>query len=194
MAMVTANCWLSRPWMPPMSAMGMNTAESTSAIPTTGPETSDMALSVASRGDIPSSMWCSTASTTTMASSTTSPMARISAKSDRVLIEKPRNGKKMKVPTSDTGTAMSGMSVARQFCRKRKTTRITSPMASAMVMAISRMPSVIGSVVSRPTSYSMSLGKRSCSSAITFLTPSATAMALAPGAWNTATSAAGRPL
>ena len=29
-----------------------------------------------------------------------------------------------KVPTSDTGTASSGMSVARQPCRKRKTTMI----------------------------------------------------------------------
>jgi hypothetical protein len=56
MAMVTANCWLSRPWRPPMSAMGMNTAERTRAIPTTGPETSDMALRVASRGAIPSSI------------------------------------------------------------------------------------------------------------------------------------------
>ena len=108
-----------------MSAIGMKTADRTSAIPTTGPETSDMALSVASRGASPSSMWCSTASTTTIASSTTRPMASTSANSDSVLIEKPRKGKKAKVPTSDTGTAMSGMSVARQFWRKRKTTRIT---------------------------------------------------------------------
>src|SRR5439155_1544944 len=55
MAIVTANCWLRRPWIPPMSAMGMKTADRTRAIPTTGPETSDMALSVASRGERPSS-------------------------------------------------------------------------------------------------------------------------------------------
>ena len=193
-AIVTANCWLSRPWIPPMSAIGMKTAERTRAIPTTGPETSDMALSVASRGESPSSIWCSTASTTTIASSTTSPMARTSANRERVLMEKPRKGKNAKVPTSETGTAMSGMSVARQFWRKRKTTRITRKVASAMVVRISLMPSVIGSVVSRLTAYSMSLGKRACSSAIIFLTPSATARALAPGAWNTATIAHGRPL
>ena len=131
MAMVTANCWLSRPWIPPMSAIGMKTAERTRAMPTTGPETSDMALSVASRGDSPSSMWCSTASTTTIASSTTRPMASTSANSDSVLIEKPRKGKNAKAPTSDTGTAMSGMRVARQFWRNRKTTRITRTVASS---------------------------------------------------------------
>jgi hypothetical protein len=53
-------------------------------------------------------MWCSTASTTTMASSTTRPMASTRPNSDSVLIEKPNSGKSMKVPTSDTGTASSG--------------------------------------------------------------------------------------
>ena len=59
----------------------------------TGPETSSIALMVASCGDMPCSMWCSTASTTTMASSTTSPMASTSPNSDRVLMEKPSIGK-----------------------------------------------------------------------------------------------------
>ena len=58
-------------------------------MPMTGACTSDIALKVASRGDMPSSMWCSTASTTTMASSTTRPIASTSANSDSVLIEKP---------------------------------------------------------------------------------------------------------
>ena len=35
----------------------------------------------------------------------------------------------MNVPMSETGTASSGISVARQPCRKRKTTRITSSRA-----------------------------------------------------------------
>ena len=84
-----------------------------------------MALRVASRGDSPCSMCCSTASTTTIASSTTSPMARTRPNSDRVLIEKPSKGKTAKVPTSETGTARRGIRVARQFCRKINTTRIT---------------------------------------------------------------------
>ena len=96
----------------------------------TGPETSSMALSVASLGDSPCSMWCSTASTTTMASSTTRPMASTSPKSESVLIEKPSSGKMAKVPISETGTASSGMSVARQPCRKMKTTMMTRTSAS----------------------------------------------------------------
>ena len=59
-----------------------------------------------------------------MASSTTRPMASTSPKSDSVLIEKPSSGNTMNVPTSDTGTASSGISVARKPCRKMKTTMI----------------------------------------------------------------------
>ena len=57
-----------------------------------------------------------------MASSTTRPMASTRPKSESVLIENPNIGKKANVPMSETGTAMSGMSVARQPCRKMKTT------------------------------------------------------------------------
>jgi len=63
------------------------------------------------------------------------------AKSDKVFIEKPSSGKIMKVPTSETGTANSGIKVARQFCRKMKTTIKTSRMASNSVCTISLMPS-----------------------------------------------------
>ena len=96
-------------------------------------------------------MWCSTASTTTIASSTTRPMASTRPNSDSVLMEKPSSGKNAKVPTSDTGTAISGMSVARQFCRKRNTTRMTRTIASQRVVPISFMPSVTGLLVSSPT-------------------------------------------
>ena len=40
-----------------------------------------------------------------------------------------------KVPTSDTGTAISGMSDARQLCRNSTTTITTSMIASSKVMA-----------------------------------------------------------
>ena len=133
---------------PAMNATGMNTAARISAIATTGPDTSDMALKAASRGAIPSSMWCSTASTTTIASSTTRPIARTSPKSDRVFTEKPRSGKTAKAPISDTGTVRRGMSVARQLWRNTKTTRTTRTMASSSVSTISRMPAFTGRVVS----------------------------------------------
>ena len=147
-AIVTANCLFSRPWIPVMNATGMNTDASTSAMPTTGPDTSFIACSVASRGVIPSSMWCSTASTTTIASSTTRPIARTRPNSDSVLIENPSAGKNAKVPISETGTAIIGISVARQFCRNRKTTSVTRTIATRSVLTISWIPSVTGSVVS----------------------------------------------
>jgi hypothetical protein len=131
-----------------MKATGMNTAERMSAIPTTGADTSFMAWMVASFGVIPCSMWCITASTTTIASSTTMPMARTRPNIERVLTEKPRSGKKMKVPMSDTGTVRSGMIVARRFCRKMKTTRVTSTTASKKVWTIDSIEASTAGVVS----------------------------------------------
>ena len=78
-------------------------------------------------------MWRSTFSTTTMASSTTMPMASTRPNSDSVLIEKPNASSTAKVPMIDTGTAISGMSEARQVCRNRMTTSTTSAMASSRV-------------------------------------------------------------
>ena len=49
-ATVTANCLFNCPWIPLMKAMGMNTDARIRAMATTGPETSRMACSVASRG------------------------------------------------------------------------------------------------------------------------------------------------
>src|SRR4029077_13008149 len=91
-AIVNANCWYIRPVIPGTNAVGTNTATRISAIATTGPDTSSIARSVASRGASPFSMWCSTASTTTIASSTTSPIASTSPNNDSVLIENPSIG------------------------------------------------------------------------------------------------------
>ncbi|MNN29409.1 hypothetical protein D3C81_1430090 [compost metagenome] len=64
------------PAEPPKKAMGTNTAESTMPMPTKAPEICPMDLRVASSGDSPSScIRRSTFSTTTMASSTSRPMA-----------------------------------------------------------------------------------------------------------------------
>ena len=134
-----------------MKAVGTNTAERMMAMAMTGPLTSSMPLSAASFGVNPCSMWCSTISTTTIASSTTNPMASTRPKRESVLMENPNSGKRAKVPISDTGTANSGMRVARQPCRKMNTTIMTSPMASNSVCSISFMPSVTASVVSSAT-------------------------------------------
>ena len=75
----------------------------------------------------------STFSTTTMASSTTMPMASTSPNRLSALIEKPNRCITAKVPTTDTGTASSGMMEARQVCRNRITTSTTSRIASSSV-------------------------------------------------------------
>jgi hypothetical protein len=93
-------------------------------------------------------MWCITASTTTMASSTTMPMASTKPNIERVLTEKPSIGKKMNVPMSDTGTVRSGIIVARRFCKKMKTTRVTRMIASMKVWTMPSMEALTAGVVS----------------------------------------------
>ncbi len=149
MAIVTANCLYIWPVNPPMKATGTNTAQSTSTMATTGPETSSIALMEASRGpSFSSAMMRSTFSSTTMASSTTMPMASTMPKSVSRLIEKPSMYMPAKVPTRDTGTASEGMRVARKFCRNRYTTRNTSTMASTRVCTTSSIEMRTNVVVS----------------------------------------------
>jgi len=120
---------------------------------TIAPETSCTEAKAASKGVRPfSAMSRSTFSSTTMASSTTMPMAITMAKRVRVLMPKPKSQRPAKVPMSDTGTAMIGMSVARQLPRNRKTTRTTSSPASNRVCSTSRMEAATKSVVSKGTS------------------------------------------
>jgi hypothetical protein len=78
-------------------------------------------------------MMRSTFSTTTMASSTSRPIASTIANMVSMLIEKPSIASTPKVPSSTTGTAMVGISVARKFCRNRYITRNTSTIASIRV-------------------------------------------------------------
>ncbi len=137
-ATVIANCWYMTPAMPPRNATGTNTAARISAIATTGPLTSSIARMVASRGlSLLACMWCSTASTTTIASSTTMPIASTMPNRVSVLMVKPSNVNAAKVATSDTGTASIGISVARQLCRNRYTTTSTSSSASKKVCTTS---------------------------------------------------------
>ncbi|MNQ43731.1 hypothetical protein D3C85_574710 [compost metagenome] len=53
-----------------------------------------------------------------------------------------------KVPINDTGIASSGISVARQFCRKMKTTSTTSTRASKKVWITSWIDTRTNLVVS----------------------------------------------
>ncbi len=147
-AMVSANCLYMLPTSPPSMATGMNTADRISAMPITGAETSFIAWIVASFGLMPCSRWWITASTTTIASSTTMPMASTRPNIDSVLTENPSIGKKMKVPISDTGIVINGMIVARMFCRKMKTTSVTRISASTKVCTMPSIDASTAGVVS----------------------------------------------
>ena len=115
----------------------------------TGLDTSAIAARVAASGSSPfSSIFSVTASTTTIASSTTRPMASTSANSVSVLIEKPSATKMVKVPSSDTGTASIGIRVARQLSRNRNTTSSTSAVAMNNVISTSLIDSRTNSEVS----------------------------------------------
>ena len=82
--MTTANSRKKRPTMPPMNNMGTNTAISDRLIETTVKPISRAPSSAACRAVLPRSMWRMTFSSTTMASSTTKPVATVSAISDRL--------------------------------------------------------------------------------------------------------------
>ena len=88
-ATVTANCRNSSPEMPGMKPTGTNTDKSTSVMAMIGAVISRIACLVASAGVSSgcSSITRSTFSTTTIASSTTMPMARTIASSETELAE-----------------------------------------------------------------------------------------------------------
>ena len=90
----------------------------------------------------------STFSTTTMASSTTMPMAKTRPNSVSALMEKPNMYITAKVPMIDTGTASSGMIEARQVWRNTTTTRTTSATASRSVCTTASMEARTNCVVS----------------------------------------------
>ena len=82
---------------------------------------------------MPSSMWRKMFSSTTIASSTTRPIASTIASSVSVLIVKPNSAISANAPISATGIVTSGMIVARKLRRKKKITSTTSTTASAIV-------------------------------------------------------------
>src|SRR5713101_7778709 len=130
---VTANWRKNNPEMPDRKAAGTKTAQSVRAMEISAPPTSSIVRWAASNGDMPARMLRSTFSTTTIASSTTMPTARTRPNRDRLLIDIPQAARTVNVPIRETGMAMTGMIVARQFWRKTKTTPTTSRIATKIV-------------------------------------------------------------
>ena len=133
----TANSRNNRPTIPPISRIGMKTATSDTLMERTVKPISLAPRNAASIGFIPSSRWREMFSMTTIASSTTKPVAMVSAIRERLSMLYPNRYITPNVPTSETGTATLGMSVARGLRRNRNTTRMTSPMEMASVISTS---------------------------------------------------------
>ncbi len=81
---VTANSRNNRPTMPPISRIGMKTATSDRLMERTVNPISDAPRSAAASGGIPCSRCRVMFSMTTIASSTTKPVAMVSAMSDKL--------------------------------------------------------------------------------------------------------------
>src|SRR3569832_2108658 len=105
MATVSANSRNRRPTMPLMNMMGMNTATSDKVIDITVKPISLLPTNAACMCAMPLSRWRMMFSSTTMASSTTKPTARVRAMSERLSRLKPQSFITAKVPTSDVGEA-----------------------------------------------------------------------------------------
>ena len=171
--------------MPPVepgkNAMGTNTATSTSVLAITAPDIWPTAFTVAWRAFSPSSrITRSTFSTTTIASSLRMPMATTMPNSDSRLSEMPNRCNPTQVPISATGTTSDGISVARQLCKNRNTTMVTSSSASTMLRTTLLTEVVMNGVVSKGTLQTTPFGKLGSSSAMRWRSPLATASALAP--------------
>ena len=90
-------------------------------------------------------------SSTTIASSTTMPVERTMASKVRMLMLKPDTYMMKNDPISEIGIAITGIKVVRQFRRKMKMMRTTSPKAMRMVSSTSRMALRMPIVVSSAT-------------------------------------------
>ena len=140
----------------------MNTTTSDRFIDNRVKPTSRVPLSAAVSGGSPLSICRAMFSSTTMASSTTRPAARISAISDSTLSEKPPRYITAKVPISDTGTASAGISALRQLPRKASTSRITRPTAISRVRSASCRVARITGERSMATFSSTLAGSTAC--------------------------------
>ena len=159
----------------------------------TGPVTSSIALRLASRGDRPVAISRSTFSTTTIASSTTMPIASTSPNSERLLSEKPNNAMTGERADERHRHGHHGddrrppVLQEHQHDDEHQDKRLDQ----RVVDARDRLLNEHRRVVDDP--YSMPSGKLRFSSSIFSRIASAVARALEPGSWNTASVTEGWP-
>ncbi len=127
----------------------------------------------------------------TIASSTTKPVAIVSAISVRLLIEKPARYITPNVPTSDSGTATDGMIVAGMLRRNRKMTITTSTIARISSKRTSSTDARIVVVRSVSSVTWTEPGSDACNCGSSCLMRSTTSITFAPGWRCTLTMMAG---
>ena len=120
-------------------------------------------------------------SITTIASSTTKPVAIVSAISERLSRLKPNSYMMASAPTSDSGTDRLGMIVAGMLRRNRKITSTTRPTASDSSNSTSVTEARIVTVRSVSGVIWIAAGSEAVSCGSSFLMLSTTWMTLAPG-------------
>src|ERR1700734_2956407 len=117
---------------------------------------------------------------TTMASSTTKPVAMVRAIIDRLSMLYLHKYITPNVPINETGTATLGIRVARTLRRKRKTTRITRAMDMASVRSTSLTDARMVVVRSSMMVKSMAAGMEAFKEGIDARIRSTVSMILAP--------------
>ena len=138
-ARVMANSRKSLPVLPGMKARGTNTAMRVAVVAMTAKPISRAPSKEASSGGSPSSMRRCTFSISTMASSTTMPMASTMASRVSTLMEALKKLITMKAAMIETGIATMATMVERQSRRNSRITRITRPMPSTRVWSTPSM-------------------------------------------------------
>ena len=178
---VTANSRKRRPTIPPINRSGIKTAMSEMLMVKTVKPISSAPFSAAAKGFMPFSRWREIFSITTMASSTTKPVEMVMAISERLSRVYPNRYITANVPTSETGTATAGMSVARPLRRKTNTTRMTRPTEIISVLSTSLTEARMVVVRSRTMVVSMPSGIEALIIGSCARMRSTVSMMLAPG-------------
>ncbi len=147
-ARVRANSLNKEPVIPPIKAIGAYTAAKVSVIEITGIAISRQPIIAARKGVSPSFMCLSTFSSTTMASSTTSPIARTIASKVIRFHEKPNSCIIKATPIKDKGMVTIGIITARKEPTNKVMTINTIKAASIMVLMTSLIDSLMAMVES----------------------------------------------
>ena len=166
-AITTLNSRNKRPVVPSKKTIGKNTATNTTVVAITAKNISFDPLNPACNGDIPCSIFVNIFSMTTIASSTTKPMASTTASKVKMLMVNPATYIIKKEAINDTGIARTGINVVRQLRKKRKMIKTTKRKASKIVSSTSLIELRMNTVLSKAIVASISSGRSFSKSCIT---------------------------